>query len=62
MGGACRTFGERKEKHNILVWKSERRPEHRRGEDIKIDLKEIGCDGVAQILVKVQLSALETLE
>ena len=51
MGWACSTFGERRVVYRVLVGKpkGERplsRPRHRRGDNIKMDLQEVGCGGM----------------
>jgi hypothetical protein len=51
MGGACSKNGEKRNTYRILVRKPERkrprgRPKRRRMDNIKMDLKEIGWDGV----------------
>jgi hypothetical protein len=51
MGGACSTNGEKRNAYRILVGKPEgngplKRPRRRWVDNIKIDLREIGWDGV----------------
>jgi hypothetical protein len=51
MGEACSTNGEKMNAYRILMGKSERkrplgRPRHRWVDDNKMDLREIGWDGV----------------
>jgi hypothetical protein len=51
MGEACSTQERRNEKHKILVGKSEKkrplgRPRHRREDNIRMDLTEIGWNTV----------------
>jgi hypothetical protein len=51
MGGACSTFGGGRGAYGILVGKLERknrlvRPRPRWGDNIKIDLQEVGCGGM----------------
>jgi hypothetical protein len=53
MGGACSTNGEKRNAYRILVGKPEGkrqlgRPRRRWVDNIKIDLREIGWDGIAQ--------------
>jgi hypothetical protein len=48
MGGACSTLGECRDVYMILVGKPEGkrslgRPRHRWEDNIKMDLKEVGC-------------------
>jgi hypothetical protein len=48
MGRACSAHGERKGVYRILVVRPERkrplgRPRHRREDNIKMDLQEVGC-------------------
>jgi hypothetical protein len=50
MGGECSTHGKLRNAHTILIGKNERkrplgRPRNRH-QDIIIDLKEIGCEGM----------------
>jgi hypothetical protein len=47
MGGACGTYGERRDVYRVLVVKPERkrslgRPRHRWEDNIKVDLQEVG--------------------
>jgi len=50
MGGTCSTYGENRGVYRVLVGKPERRPTGRsmpRWEDnIKMDLQEVGCEGM----------------
>jgi hypothetical protein len=46
MGGACSTNGEKRNAYRILVGKPEGRPRRRWVDNIKMDLREIGWDGV----------------
>ena len=51
MGGACSTYGERRGAYRVLVGKPEgkrplRRPRRRWGDNIKMDLQEVGCGGM----------------
>ena len=54
MGGACRAYGERRGVYRVLVGKPEgkrplRRPRPRWEDNIKMDLKEVGCGGMESI-------------
>jgi len=49
MGGACSTYGERRDVYRVLVGKPEEkrtlgRPRHRWEDNIKMDLQEVGLD------------------
>jgi hypothetical protein len=46
MGGACSTNGEKRNAYRILVGKPKGRPRRRWVDNIKMDLREIGWDGV----------------
>ena len=51
MGGACSACGKWKGLYRVLVGKPERkrplgRPRHRWEDNIKMDLKEVGCGGM----------------
>ena len=51
MGGACRTYGERRGVYRVLVGKPEGkrplgRPRRRWVDNIKMDLQEVGCGGI----------------
>jgi hypothetical protein len=51
MGRACSTNGTRRNAYRVLVGKPEGRrplgrPRRRRVDNIKIDLRETGCDGI----------------
>ena len=51
MGGACRTYGERRGVYRVLVGKPEGkrplgRPRRRWVDNIKMDLQEVGCGGM----------------
>ena len=51
MGGACSTYGERIGVCRVLVGETEGkrplgRPTHRRENNIKMDLQEVGCGGM----------------
>jgi len=51
MGGACSTFGERRDLYRVLVGKPEGkrpigRPRRRCEDNIKMDLQEVGCGGM----------------
>jgi len=51
MGGAFSTYGERRGVYRVLVGKPEgKRPlgrsRHRREDNIKMDLQEVGCEGM----------------
>jgi hypothetical protein len=51
MGGVCSTNGAKRNAYRILVGKPEGkrplgRPRRRRVDNIKMDLREVGCDGV----------------
>jgi hypothetical protein len=51
MGGACCTIRERRVVYRVLAGKSEGkrilgRPRHRREDYIKVDLQEVGCEGM----------------
>jgi hypothetical protein len=48
MGGACSMYGERRGVYRVLVGKPEGkrpfgRPRHIRGDNITLDLQEVGC-------------------
>jgi len=48
MGGACRTYGERRGIYRVVVGKTEGkrplgRPKHRWEHNTKMDLEEVGC-------------------
>jgi hypothetical protein len=51
MGGACSTIGDKRNAYRILVGKPRPlgRPRRRWVDNIKMDLREIGWDGVAWI-------------
>jgi hypothetical protein len=54
VGGACSTMGEGRSAYRILVGRPEGRrplgrPRRRREDNIKMDLQEVGWDGVAWI-------------
>jgi hypothetical protein len=62
MGGACSTNGEKRNVHRILMGKPEGkrplgRPRRRWVDNIKMDLREIGWDGVHWIDGAAQLAA-----
>jgi hypothetical protein len=47
MGGACNTYGERRDVHKVLVWKSKGKiplgtPKRKWKDNIKMDLQEVG--------------------
>ena len=51
MGGACSTYGERRDVCRVLVGKNEEkrplgRPRRRWEENIEMDLQEVGCGGM----------------
>jgi len=51
MGGACSAYGERKGVYRVLVGKPEGkrplgRPRRRWDDNIKMDLREVGCGGM----------------
>jgi len=51
MGGACSTYGEKRGVCKVLVGKPEgtrplERPRRRWGDNIKMDLQEVGCGGM----------------
>ena len=51
MGGTCSTYGERRGVYRVLVGKPEgkrplERPRRRREDNIKMDLQEVGCEGM----------------
>ena len=51
IGGTCRTYGERREAYRVLVEKPEGRrplgrPRLRWEDNIKMDLQEVGCEGM----------------
>ena len=51
MGEACSAYGERRGVYRVLVGKPEGkrplgRPMHRREDNIKMDLQEVGCRGM----------------
>ena len=51
MGGACSVYGERRGVYRVLVGKPEGkrplgRPKRRWENNIKIDLQEVGCEGM----------------
>jgi len=51
MGGACSAYGEKRGIDRVLVGKPEGkiplgRPRRRSEDDIKMDLKEVGCEGM----------------
>jgi len=51
MGGACGTYGERRGVYGVLVKKPEGkrplgRPRRRWGDNIKMDIQEVGCGGM----------------
>jgi len=51
IGGACSTYGERRGIYRVLVGKPEgKRPlgrlRHRWEDNIKLELKEVGCGGI----------------
>jgi len=54
MGGACSTYGESRGVYRVLVRKPEgkrplRTPRRRWEDNIKMDLQEVGCGGMAWI-------------
>jgi hypothetical protein len=54
VGGACSTLGEMRNAYRILVGKPQRkealgRPRRRWEDSIKVDLRELGCQGVDRI-------------
>jgi hypothetical protein len=46
MGRACSTNVEKRNAYRILVGKPEGRPRRTWVDNIKIDVREIGCDGI----------------
>jgi hypothetical protein len=46
LGGACSTYGEKTNVYRALVGKPLGGRRHRREDNIKIDLQEVGCGGV----------------
>ena len=51
MGGACSTYGEKRGVYKVLVGKPEGTrplgsPRRRWGDNIKMDLQEVGCGGM----------------
>jgi len=51
MGGTCRAYGERRGVYRVLVGKPDGkkplgRPRRRWGDNIKMDIQEVGCGGV----------------
>jgi hypothetical protein len=54
MGGACSMYGERRGVYRVLVGKPEEkrplgRPRRRWDDNIRMDLQEVGCRGMAWI-------------
>ena len=54
MGGACRAYGEGRGVYRVLVGNPEGirslgRPRHRWEDNIKMDLQEVGCEGLEWI-------------
>jgi hypothetical protein len=52
MGGSCSKYGERRGVYRILVGKPEGkrptgRPRHRREDNVRMELQEVGCGDVA---------------
>ena len=47
MGGACSAYGERRDVNRVFVGKPEgKRPKRRWEDNIKMDLQEVGCEGM----------------
>jgi len=52
VGGVCSTYGERRGAYRVLVGKPDgkrplgRRPRRRWEDNIKMDLQELGCEGM----------------